>query len=83
MKAELTYLLSSLHNTCNNVYSKLFFAKPVLPKKFLPFPPLLLKEKESEEKKKFPKQKKLQNLATLEEKSNLFFTILIKIKIKE
>jgi len=57
VKAELTYLLSSLHNTCNNVYSKLFFAKPVLPKKFLPFPPLLLKEKESEEKKKFPKQK--------------------------
>jgi len=42
-----------------------------------------LKEKESEEKKKFPKQKKLQNLATLQEKSNLFFTILIKIKIKE
>jgi len=41
-----------------------------------------LKEKESEEKKKFP-NKKLQNLATLEEKSNLFFTILIKIKIKE
>jgi len=56
VKAELTYLLSSLHNTCNNVYSKLFFAKPVLPK-ISPLSPLLLKEKESEEKKKFPKQK--------------------------
>ena len=83
VKAELTYLLSSLHNTCNNVYSKLFFAKPVLPKKFLPFPRCYWKKKNLKKRKSSQNKKKLQNLATLQEKSNLFFTILIKIKIKE
>ena len=33
------------------------FSPNLFCRKFLPFSPLLLKEKESEEKKKFPKQK--------------------------
>ena len=75
VKAELTYLLSSLHNTCNNVYSKLFFAKPVLPKKFLPFPRCYWKKKNLKKRKSSQNKKTAKFSNTSRKKQLVLYNI--------